>query len=88
MTLPIYFFIWVLFCRHTASAPITAGTHTGGGAVTGRPANAQLESTPAMDINPPKIEGSGPPFDKYLYIEILLLDAHSFMKIMFSHVMV
>ena len=38
-----------LFCRHTASAPITAGMHTGGGAVIGKPGSAWFEGTPAMD---------------------------------------
>jgi len=41
-----------LFCRHTASAPITSGTHTGtgGGAVIWKPGSAWLEGTPAMDL--------------------------------------
>jgi len=36
-------FFW--FGRHTASAPITSGTHTGGSAVIGKPGSAQLEGT-------------------------------------------
>jgi len=30
--------------------PITAGTHTGGGAVIVKPRSAWLEGTPAMDL--------------------------------------
>jgi len=42
-------FIFCLFCRHTASAPITSGMHTG--AVTGKPGSAQFEGTPEMDLS-------------------------------------
>jgi len=35
---------------HTASAPITAGTHTDGGAVIRKPGSTWLEGTPAMDL--------------------------------------
>jgi len=38
-----------LFCRHTASTPISARTHTGGGAVIGKLGSTRLEGTPAMD---------------------------------------
>ena len=34
--------IFVVFCRHTGSAPITTGTHTGGGAVIGKPGSALI----------------------------------------------
>jgi len=42
-----FFFFW--FRIHTASAPITAGTHTDGGAVIRKPGSAWLEGAPAMD---------------------------------------
>jgi len=35
---------------HTASAPITSGTHTDGGAVIRMPGSAWLLGTPAMDL--------------------------------------
>ena len=38
------------FGIHTASAPITSGTHTDGGAVIRQPGSAWLEGTPAMDL--------------------------------------
>jgi len=37
------------FWIHTASAPSTAGTSTGGGAVIRKPGSAWLKGTPAMD---------------------------------------
>jgi len=44
-----------LFGIHTASAPITAGTHTDGGAVIRKPGSAWLEGTPAMDLGHMKV---------------------------------
>jgi len=41
-------FFW--FGIYTASAPITARTHTDGGAVIRRPGSAWLEGTPTMDL--------------------------------------
>jgi len=41
-----YFWFWI----HTASAPSTAGTSTGGGAVIRKPGSASLEGTPTMDL--------------------------------------
>jgi len=35
---------------HTASTPITSGTHTDGGAVIRKPGSAWLEGTPAISI--------------------------------------
>jgi len=37
------------FGIHTASAPVTAGTHTDGDAEIRKPGSAWLEGTPAMD---------------------------------------
>ena len=45
----IYIYIYIWFPIHTASAPSTTGTSTGGGAVIRKPRRAWLESTPAMD---------------------------------------
>jgi len=41
-----YFWFWI----HTASAPITSGTHTDEGAVIRKPGSAWLEGTPAIII--------------------------------------
>jgi len=42
----IYFLVW----NPQASAPITSGTHTGGGAVIRKPGSAWLEATPAISL--------------------------------------
>jgi len=39
----LLFCFFVLFGHHTASAPITSGTHTDEGAVIGKPRSARLE---------------------------------------------
>ena len=41
-----FFLVW----NPQASAPMTSGTHTDGGAVTRKPGSAWLEGTPAMDL--------------------------------------
>jgi len=42
------FVFW--FVIHTASTPITSGTHTDEGAVIRKPGSAWLEGTPAISI--------------------------------------
>ena len=44
------FFVFCFCCIHTASTPITSGTHTDGGAVIRKPRSAWLEGTPAIII--------------------------------------
>jgi len=47
----VYIYIYIyIFGIHTASTPITSGTHTDGGAVTRKPGSAWLEGTPAKNI--------------------------------------
>jgi len=46
---PARFFFW--FEIHTASTPITAGTHTDGGAVRRKPGSAWLEGTRAISVS-------------------------------------
>jgi len=51
----IFFWFWI----RTANAPITAGTHTGWGAVIMKPRSAWLEGTPAMDLGHIHMEKMG-----------------------------
>jgi len=44
------FFVFCFCCIHTASTPITSGTHTDGGAGIRTHESAWLEGTPAMSI--------------------------------------
>ena len=47
---PHHFFVSFCYLIHTASAPITSGTHTDGGAVIRKPGSAWLEGTTTIHV--------------------------------------
>jgi len=59
---------FIMFCCHTASAPITSVTHTGGYAVIRQPGIAWLEVTPAIEVGRINVGLKW----MYLYVEIRL----------------